>query len=109
MKYSSIKSTSGIADIHTELKKEFRRPKTEAESVVGFKEITLMPGETPWDLDQRLKSTIFEANMTLTDAQHCAWFVASLTPYLKLALSQQKISTQAEALEAAMWLHEALV
>jgi len=66
----------------------------------------MMPFETLWDLDQRLKSIICEANMTLTDAQHPAWFIASLTPYLKSTLSQQKISTQVEALEAAIQLHK---
>ena len=35
--------------------------------------------------------------MTLTDTQHRAWFVASLTPYLRTTLSQQKLSTQASA------------
>lgn len=32
----------------------------------------MLPGETPWDLDQRLKSMIHEANMMLSDAQQCA-------------------------------------
>jgi len=53
----------------------------------------MVPGETPWDLDQRLKSMICKANMTLMDAQHPTWFVASLTPNLRMALSQQKLST----------------
>lgn len=66
----------------------------------------MLQGENPWDLDQRLKSTIREANMTLTDGQHRAWFVVSLTPHLRMMLSQQKLSTQAEALEMAMRLHE---
>lgn len=66
----------------------------------------MLPGENPWDLDQRLKSTIHEANMTLTDAQHRTWFVASLTPYLRMTLLQQKLSTEAEALAMAMRLHE---
>ena len=66
----------------------------------------MLPGETPWDLDQRLESTIHEANMTLKDAQHCVWFVASLTPHLRTTLSQQKLSTQAEALEMVIRLHE---
>ena len=44
--------------------------------------------------------------MTLSDAKHYVWFVASLTPHLRTALSQQKISTQAKALETAMKLHE---
>ncbi len=66
----------------------------------------MMPGETLWDLDQRLKSTIREANMMMSDAQHYTWFVASLTPHLRTVLSQQKVSTQAEALEMEMRLHE---
>lgn len=66
----------------------------------------MLLGETPWDLDQTLKSMIREANMTLTDGQHRAWFVASLTPHLRTALSQHKLSTQAEALEIGMRLHE---
>lgn len=44
--------------------------------------------------------------MTLTDAQHHVWFVASLTPHLRTTVSQQKISTEAEALEITMRLHE---
>lgn len=44
--------------------------------------------------------------MTLTDAQHCVLFVASLTPHIRMALSQQNISTQVEALETTMRLHE---
>jgi len=50
----------------------------------------MLPGETSWDLDQRLKITIREANITLTDAQHCTWFVVSLTTHLRMALSQKK-------------------
>lgn len=44
--------------------------------------------------------------MNLMDRQHHEWFVASLLPHLRVALSQQKITTQAEALEIAMKLHE---
>ena len=44
--------------------------------------------------------------MNLTDGQHREWFVASLLPHLRVALSQQKIETQEEALEIAMMLHE---
>ena len=67
----------------------------------------MVPCETPWDLDQILKSKIHESNMMLMDVQHRAWFVASLTPHVRTTLSQQKISTQAEALEIVMRLHEA--
>lgn len=92
IKYSNDQSMAGTIEIQTNLKKEFSRPNSEIQSIIGFKEITMMPGETPRDLDQRLKSTIREANMTLTDVQHYAWFMASLTPHLRTTLSQQKIS-----------------
>jgi len=49
---------------------------------------------------------ICEANMMLMDGKHHAWFVASLTLPLRMALSQQNLSTQAEALEMAMNLHD---
>lgn len=76
------------------------------QSIVGFKEIMMRLDETPWELDQRLKCTIHEANMNLADGQHREWFVASLLPHLRSALSQQKITTQAEALQIAIRLHE---
>jgi len=66
----------------------------------------MLPSETAWELDRRMKCTIREANMNLTDGQHHEWFVASLLLYLRSALSQQKLMTQAEALEIAMRLHE---
>lgn len=47
--------------------------------------------------------------MNLTDGQHRKWFVASLSPQLRVAMSQQKITTQVEALEIAMRLHETLM
>ena len=66
----------------------------------------MKPSETPWELDQRLECKIHEANMNLTDGQHREWFVASLLPHLRVALSQQKIMTQAETLDISMRLHE---
>lgn len=93
-------------DIQAALNREFSRLKSEVQSIMGFKEITMLPGEMPWELNQRLKCTIHEANMNLTDGQHREWFVASLLPHLRSALSQHKITTQAEALEIAMRLHE---
>jgi len=61
--------------------------------------------ETPWELDQMLKCVILEANMELIYGQHREWFIASLLPHLRIALLQQKIGTQAEALEIMMRLH----
>lgn len=69
-------------------------------------EITKRVGEMPWEVDQRLKCMIRKANIHLTDSQHHEWFIASLLPHLRIALSQRKIRTQAESLEIAMRLHE---
>jgi len=69
----------------------------------------MLPGETPWELDQRLKCMIHEANMNLTNGQHREWFAASLLLHLSNTLSQEKITTQAEYLEIIMRLHETLM
>lgn len=106
IKYSTNNPTFVLADIQTTLNGEFNRPKSQAQSIVGFKEIMMKPRETPWDSDQRLKHTIHEANMSLIDGQHCKWFVASLLPHLRVELSQQNIGTHAESLEIVMTLHE---
>lgn len=105
IKHSTDHPNEGLEAIQDALNKEFGWKKSENQSIIGFKEIAMLPGETPWDLDQRLKSTIRKANMTLTDRQNCTWFVASLTPHLRMALSQHKISTQAKALEIDMRLY----
>ena len=51
VKYSSTNLMARIMDIYTELKKEFSWPKSESQLVVGFKEITMKPSETPWEVD----------------------------------------------------------
>ena len=51
IKYSPNKPTSMLADIHTVLNREFSRPKSQAQSIVGFKEIMMKHDETPSDLD----------------------------------------------------------
>lgn len=66
----------------------------------------MLPGETPWELDQRMKCIVREANMTLTHVKHDELLVASLTPHLRNVLLQQRLTTQVEALEVMMRLHE---
>lgn len=77
-----------MVDIQTTLNREFSRPKSKAQSIVGFKEFVMQPGKTPWELDYRLKCKICEDNINLTDGQHREWFLASLLPHLRVALSQ---------------------
>lgn len=82
IKHSNDNPNARIADIQAMLNKEFSRPNSEAQLIIGFKEIMMLPGDTPWELDQRLKCTICEVNMTLTYGQHYKWLVASLMPHL---------------------------
>lgn len=67
LKYCTNNLMASLEDIQSTLNKEFSRPKSEAQSIMGFKEIMMKPSEAPWDLDQRLKCMIHEANMNLTD------------------------------------------
>jgi len=67
IKHFNDHTNVGIIDIEAALNREFSELKSETQSIIGFKEITMLPSETPWDLDLRLKSMIHEANMTLTN------------------------------------------
>ena len=51
IKYHIDNSMDSLANIQNMLNKEFNKPKSEAQSIVGFKEIMMKPGDTPWDLD----------------------------------------------------------
>jgi len=48
--------------------KEFSKPKSDSQSIIGFKEIMMRVEEIPWELDKRLKCHIQEANMQLIDS-----------------------------------------
>ncbi len=49
-----------LEDTKDSLKKDFSKPKSHSQSIVGFKKITMSTGEMPWQLDQRLKCVIRE-------------------------------------------------
>ena len=98
-----------MVDIQTTLNRKFSRPKSEAQLIMGFKEIAMQLGEMPWELNQRLKCRIHKPNMNLIDKQHHEWFLASLLPHLRCVLSQRKITTQADSLEIVLRLHETLM
>lgn len=70
------------------LSNEFRKPKSNWHPMVGCKEIVMIVNEIPWELDQRLKCVIREANLQCIDGQHYEWFIASLLPHLRIALSK---------------------
>ena len=45
-KYSNDHPNAGTVEIRAKLKKEFIRPKLETQSIIRFKEIAMLPGET---------------------------------------------------------------
>ncbi len=51
IKCSNDNPNTMLAEIQDVLNKEFSRPKSKAQSIVGFKEIAMKLGETPWELD----------------------------------------------------------
>lgn len=63
IKYYSNNPLAMLAENKDSLNKEFSNPKSNSQSIVKFKEITMRVDETPWELDQRLKCMILEANM----------------------------------------------
>jgi len=67
IKHSNDHPNVGIAEFQTALNREFSKPKLDTQSIIGFKEMVMLLGETPWGLDQRLNGMIHESNMTLTD------------------------------------------
>lgn len=52
-----------LAKTKASLDKEFSKPKSNSKLVVKFREIMMRVDEMPWELDQRLKCVIYEANM----------------------------------------------
>lgn len=65
--------------------------------------------KTPWDFDQSLKCQIIQANMKISDSQHCNCFIASLLLHLRISLSYNKIAMQIEDLEIVMRLHTSTI
>jgi len=51
IKYLTDHPNVGREAIQDALNKEFGRTKLETQSVIGFKEIVILPSETPWELD----------------------------------------------------------
>ncbi len=47
IKYCTDNPTVALADIQTALNKEFSRPNSKPQSIVGFKEMMMKLGETP--------------------------------------------------------------
>ena len=63
IKYCSDNPLMSLVETKETLNKEFSKPKSDSQSVIGFKEIMMRVDETPWEFDQKLKCQIRSANM----------------------------------------------
>lgn len=62
-----------------------------------------------WDIYQRLKCLLSEANLQISHEQHRDWYITLPLPHLILSLSQQKTGSQVEQLEITMNLEASLI
>jgi len=93
-----------LNEIQMTLIVEFKKPKSESQCIIELKEIKQMNGESTWDFDQRFKVLMGQVSFEISDAQHKEWFIAALLPHIRVPLTQQRITSQEEALEISMKL-----
>jgi hypothetical protein len=93
-----------LNDIKTALSAEFKKPKSESQCITELKEIKQKVTEPVWEFDQRFKTLTGHLSFQIPDEQNKEWFIAALLPHIRVPLMQQKVTSQAEALEISMKL-----
>jgi hypothetical protein len=96
-----------LNEINNTLITEFKKPKSESQCITELKEIKQKVVELVWEFDQRFKTLTGRLTFQIPDEQNKEWFIASLLPHIRVPLMQQKISSQAKALEITMKLESA--
>ena len=91
MKFSSNQHPT-LDEIKAAIIKEFKKPKSESQSITELKEIQQRRGESVWDFDQRFKVLLDQVSFTISPVQHKEWFIASLLPHIRTPLMQQKVA-----------------
>jgi hypothetical protein len=83
---------------------EFKKANSESQCITEIKEIKQKVVEPVWEFDQRFKTLTCRLTFQISDEQNKEWFIDALLPHIRFPLMQQKISSQAKALEIAMKL-----
>lgn len=104
IKNNMVNPVASLVATKNTLNVEFKKPKLQSQCITKIKEIKQVVNEIAWDVDQRLKCLIGQANFHISNELHKEWYIATLFPHLILPLSQKNIGTQAEALEIVMKL-----
>ena len=75
-----------LADIKKAMIKEFKKPKSNSQSITELKEIQQKRGESVWNFDQRFKVLLDHVSFTIGLEQHKEWFIAALLPHIRTPL-----------------------
>ena len=57
-----------------------------------------------WEFDQNFKTLLDQVSFDIDVQQHKEWFIVAMLPHIRLSLIEQKVASQAEALEIVMKL-----
>ena len=87
MKFSSTQNYV-LANIKKAVIKEFKKPKSESQSITELKEIQQKRGESVWDFDQRFKVLLDQVSFTIGLEQNKEWFIKALLPHIRTPLMQ---------------------
>jgi hypothetical protein len=93
-----------LNDIKTALSAEFKKPKSESQCIKKLKEIKQKVIEPVWEFEQRFNTLTGHLSFQIPNEQHKEWFIVALLPHIRVPLMQQKVASQAEALEISMKL-----
>ena len=104
MKFFQGATPKPLNAIKTSLIAELKKPKSKSQCIIELKEIRQRITELVWEFDQRFKTLTGHLSFQIPYEKNKEWFIASLLPHIKVPLMQQKIASQAKALEIAMKL-----
>jgi hypothetical protein len=93
-----------LADIGQTLLKEIQKLKSKSQYITEMKDIKKVQKETDLDYDQRFKYVMGRLTFQIPDEQHQEWFIVGLLSHIHCLLTQQKVTSQLEALEILMKL-----
>jgi hypothetical protein len=102
--FQGLAQPKPLNQIKNTLIAEFKKPKSESQCITEMKEIKKKVAEPIWEFDQRFKTLTGRLTFQIPDEHKKEWFSVSLLPHIRVPLMQQKIASQAEALEISMKL-----
>ena len=88
---------------------EFKKANSQSQCITELKEIKQKPTESVWEFDQNFKTLLDHLIFDIDAQQHKDRFIAALLSHIRLSLMQQKVASQAEALEIVMNLEASLI